>query len=269
MRHIEARPRPIDADALRLRDAEERDYDELVTESAVVFENGKPTVVYVAPAEDLTPIEQAVQRIRYDRSERTAGLPSQSRTFGYLPRVTIRRDFCTVTSLANEFPHEHEEVKNGSKIVERYYREFNPELWSRHQDVLNAKGVLQEYRMAGTVFTSGIINKNNQLRYHRDQGNFPECWSNMLTFKKDIDGGYLSVPEYGLGFQLRNRTLLMFDGARLVHGVTPIRYRSPDAHRYTIVYYSLQQMWKCRTLDEELSRIRKVKSEREKRRASA
>lgn len=268
MKHIVAKKQPIDADALKLRDADEKDFQELVTESAIVLENGKPTIVYLSPEEDLTEIERALKMIRYDRSERTGGLSSLSRTFGYLPRVTIRRDFCTITGLASEFPNEHQTVSDGANIVEKYYRKHNPEVWSRHQDVLNQKEVLKQYRMSGSVFTSGIINKNNQLRYHRDQGNFKECWSNMLTFKKDIEGGYLSVPEYGLGFQLKSKTLLMFDGARLVHGVTPIKYKSPEAYRYTIVYYALENMWKCKPLDEELGRIRKLKTQREKSRVS-
>ena len=56
----------------------------------------------------------------------------------------------------------------------------------------------------------------------------------------------------------------MFDGQGIMHGVTPITYESPLSYRYSIVYYSLKQMWKCLTIDEELVRIRNKKTQREK-----
>lgn len=89
----------------------------------------------------------------------------------------------------------------------------------------------------------------------------------MLVFKRDIVGGHLSCPEYGLGFKLKNNSLLMFDGQSILHGVTPIQKKSASAYRYSIVYYSLQQMWKCMSVDEELARIRNKKTEREIKRA--
>ena len=35
-----------------------------------------------------------------------------------------------------------------------------------------------------------------------------------------------------------------------------------DSYRYTIVYYSLEQMWKCETITDEIIRIRKKKKEK-------
>lgn len=75
------------------------------------------------------------------------------------------------------------------------------------------------------------------------------------------------MPEYNACFELKDNSLLMFDGQSLIHGVTPIRRKTRDAHRFSIVFYSMQQMWNCLTPEEEIKRYRKVRSEREYKRA--
>jgi hypothetical protein len=84
-----------------------------------------------------------------------------------------------------------------------------------------------------------------------------------VAFKKGVEGGRLCCPEFGIKFEIEDNTLLVFDGQSILHGVTPIKKLHPDAYRYTIVYYSLQQMWRCDTVNEEIYRIRKVKKARE------
>lgn len=222
------------------------------------------TVVYLELEDDCTDVVKVLRRTAYKTDGRTSGMISTSRTIGFLPRLAIRRDFCTSTSMAHEDPEGHAIVCQYAEKVAKYYEQFNPELYAEHQRTVEK--VLPEYRVANSVFTSGIINKNNPLPYHLDYGNFRNVWSNMLVFKRKISGGYLSVPEYDIGFELKNNSLLMFDGQNLVHGVTPITMRSKDAHRYSIVYYSLRDMWNCLPITEELTRIRKLRTEREMRR---
>jgi hypothetical protein len=82
----------------------------------------------------------------------------------------------------------------------------------------------------------------------------------MIVFKGGIQGGHLSVPEYGLRFKLPNNSLFMFDGQGLLHGVTPIKMESPASYRYSIVYYTLKRMWQCLEVNEELIRIRKKRA---------
>lgn len=124
----------------------------------------------------------------------------------------------------------------------------------------------KDYVIQDSAFTSGIINKNNPLKYHFDRGNFVDVWSNMLVFKHRIEGGFLSCPEFDIGFELKHNSLLMFDGQGILHGVTPIKRHGPESYRYSIVYYSMRQMWQCRPLGEEIDRIRKKKTERERKR---
>jgi hypothetical protein len=127
--------------------------------------------------------------------------------------------------------------------------------------------VKNEWRITDTPFTSGIINQNNRLKYHFDSGNFDSVYSNMIVLKDNVKGGFLAVPEFDMVFECANNTIVMFDGQKIMHGVTEIYKQTPTAHRYSIVYYSLQQMWNCDTIDEELLRIREIKKLRELKRA--
>lgn len=257
----------IDLSAYKMRSAQESDYAELVTDNCLIYEGNRLMIAYVNLDLDCSAVVDALQNIRYEKSYRTDGLPSTSRIFGYSPRNTIRKDFCSATSLALEQPHYHAVIAEYAAQVGEYYRNLNPDLYERHQSTTQ-ENVIGDYRIKESPFTSGIINKNNPLKYHFDTGNFADVWSAMLVFKRDVTGGYLSVPEYGLGFELKNNTLFMFDGQGLLHGVTPIKRNRADAFRYSIVYYSLRQMWNCLPITDELLRIRKLKTEREEKRTT-
>lgn len=78
-----------------------------------------------------------------------------------------------------------------------------------------------------------------------DTGNFKDVFSIMLGLKKDIKGGYLHIPELKVNLKISNGSLSMFDGQRFVHGVTPMVGTSEKSYRFTIVFYSLVQMWNC------------------------
>lgn len=256
----------IDFSAYKMRSARESDYSTFVTDDTLVYEGDQLMIAHINLDMDCSRVIHALKSIKYSKGYRTSGLPSTSRIFGYSPRVAIRNDFCTATALAVEQPDYHAVITEYAAKVADYYRRLNPDLYQAH-DQTTTEHVADTWRIKDSPFTSGIINKNNPLKYHFDTGNFADVWSCMLVFKGDVDGGFLSVPEYGLGFELKNNSLFMFDGQGLMHGVTPIRKNSRNAFRYSIVYYSLRQMWNCLPITDELLRIRQKRTEREEKRA--
>lgn len=265
--------------ARSLRAARDEDIEYLVSGSAVIEVDGKPAIVYIAPVEEAQEMEalrRALMKIRYIDDYRTAGLKTNSRVIGYQPRVTLRRDFCTVASSSHEHPAEHAVAVDGARIASGYYERWNPAGYRDHLE--KAQRIRPEWRLLSTPFTSGIINDNNPLKYHFDSGNIKGAWSAMFGFKRGIEGGHLACPELRvadgpdagkvIGFEIADKSLLLFDGQGTLHGVTPIRKTRPDAHRFTVVYYSLAQMWNCLEPGEEVTRIQKLRTEREHRRAS-
>ena len=267
MQILKLKKRPVNLNEFVKRTAMETDCETLITEPTILVDadDGQVKVIYDhLVGFDTNDIVNALKRIKYHEGARARGLVSRSRIFGYRPRLEMRGDFCSSTSMAKEFPTEHSLVAGLAQKLEEHYEKYQPEGYRRHKELAEGK-VKKIYRINGkSIFTSGIINKNNPLKYHFDTGNFRDVYSCMIVFKRDVEGGHLSVPEYGVRFKLPNNSIFLFDGQSILHGVTPRNYTSHDAHRYSIVYYSLKRMWQCLEVDEELARVRMKKTVRER-----
>lgn len=261
MQYLNAKVKDLNLKEYRHRSAQESDCSTLIEEDTTVFVDGKPVIVYIANVDqEASQLFDALTKIRYDSSTRTSGLVTSSRIFGYAPRNGIRNQPCRSTSLALESPEQNAILKKFAKVAAGYYNRTNKELAELHQKMTDEK-VLPNYQMDGSMFTSGIVNHNNPLKYHFDSGNYVGVWSAMFAFKRHIDGGYLACPEIDLAFKCSNHSLTMFDGQSILHGVTPIRKLKPDAVRYTVVYYSLKGMWSCETPSDEIERMRNKRME--------
>ena len=248
------------------RTALESDFKTLIKEDCICIDEDKNILfIYCQLPFDDTEIVGALNRIDYDETVRTAGLKTTSKIFGNMPRIVTRADYCRAAKFAEDQPREHTAVCQYGVKIAGLYSEFSPEVYEKHQTIMREK-VLAQYQLGDTPFTSGIINKNNPLKYHHDKGNFKNVYSAMTVFKHDIEGGYLALPEYDVGVELVNNSLFMFDGQEILHGVTPIKRTSDQSMRYSIVYYSMQQMWNCLPLEEEVARIRDLKTRREQKR---
>lgn len=268
MRELMLTKKPLDLKQFVKRSAVEADFDTLIDDDVVAVDAETKQVIFVHKRLDFSDkdIMWALDNIRYEENTRTNGLKTRSRIFGYSPRITHRKDFCSSTSLSIESPRQHAIVCQYGVQISQVYSKFTPATYAQHQHIMAAK-VLDAWSIKETPFTSGIINKNNPLKYHFDSGNFKNVYSCMAVFKKDTRGGFLSLPEYGVGLSLPHNSVFMFDGQSVLHGVTPITKTSDHATRYSIVYYSLQQIWNCLPLSEEVARIRQIKTDRERRRA--
>jgi len=267
MHTVELTRKPIDYAAYVRRSALESDYSTLVTEDTLVTENGVPRILYATLSGDVTKyIRQACKNIRYVTDIRTNGLKTTSRIFGYSPRNVIRKDFCSSTSMATEHPQEHAVICDFGQHLAQLYAQHFPNVYAIHEDVVQER-VHEGWRIAKTPFTSGVVNKNNPLKYHFDAGNITDVLSNMVVFKRDVGGGYLACPEFDLGFEVADNTVILFDGQNILHGVTPITRYGRHAYRYSVVYYTLQRMWSCLPITEEIARVRSVRVARETRRA--
>lgn len=266
MRSIEVTKHKVDIKALRLQPVNVPPPDTLIVrENATIFSEGEIIAGFRIIERDFTDIKSVLRSLKYQRTERTGGLPTNSRIFGYSPRLAIRKDYCAACNLCVENPAYDAVLKKYGKLAEMVYADTNPVVFAKHRELTRA--IRDEWRIEDTIWTQGIVNWNNQLRFHRDQGNFPDTWNAMFTFKRDIEGGWLYFPEYKMAFELADGSVSTFNGQGVLHGVTPIKLLNRASYRYTIVYYSLAQMTKCQSAAEELRRIRTVKTARERARA--
>jgi hypothetical protein len=249
------------------RTALNSDFSTLIKNNLIIMYEGRPLVVYLVlkTIPGYSKIIDILKRIQYVRGKRTTGLKSEAKIFGYSPRETIRKDYCSSTSLASADPQGHYQICSFGKVLSDYYKKYCPEMFEYHTETSKQK-IMDDWKIEGTPFTSGIINKNNPLKYHFDKGNISQVYSNMIVFKNKCKGGYLSIPEFDIGLECSNKSIVFFDGQDILHGVTPFtldKAIQKDSYRFSIVYYTLKAMWKCETIDEELARIKQRKTDRE------
>ena len=240
------------------RRASTEDCTNVITEPCKVFDqDGKLLCIYDMIGSDTTDLTNKLKEVKYAKTTRSGGLVTTSRIFGFQPRLELRqRAFCNQTSLAKENPVAEQALRDLAAEISARYLSAAPDVFKNHKELFQE--IENEWMIKKSLFTSGIINKNNPLSYHFDRGNFEEVLSCMLVLKKDMEGGWLCIPEINTRFLLKNNSLFMFDGQKLLHGVSPMNERSEDAYRFSIVYYSLKGMWKCLTLTEELLRAREL-----------
>lgn len=265
MKELHLERKPIDLEEFKLRTALMSDVSKVIKEDTLIYCDGIPVILYKNLDIDTSAIRWAVKNIPYDNGVRTRGLKSQSKVFGFKPRIAIRKDWCSTTALATSYPKHHRAITEFADELVKYYEEYFPDIFEMHKNEVKEK-VLDEWTIGSTPFTSGIVNKNNQLKYHFDSGNFQDVLSNMVVFKKGTSGGHLIIPEFDIALDVSDKSLTIFNGQDILHGVSPIEHDNETGYRYSVVYYSLQQFWKCETVDDELIRVRKRKTEKEKNR---
>lgn len=252
----------FDKEAYRRRFAIEADAPRQINTPCRVYvdDNEYPSVVYCELDEKLPALVEACKSMKYGVTHRTQGLRTRSKTFGYMPAAAVyQQDACRVVHMAHEYPQQHAVLCSSAKLLSALYKKHNPKVFMEHLE--KTKIVVDNYKLSNTPFTSGIVNKDTQIAYHYDTGNFKDVWSNMFTFKEHVIGGNLTCPQLGLTFMLRDHSVLMFDGQNVLHGVTPFVKTRISGYRYTIVYYSLQKMWKCLPPAEEIARADKKQRE--------
>lgn len=211
----------------------------------------------------LAALHEAASKIKYPtNAKRTNGLPVKNRSFGFTTRNVIRGDYCSAASLARESSRVHIELCDFAAEIASVYSQCLPAAFEDHaRRAINR--IASEWNLGDQdVFTSGNANRNNAIAYHYDTGNIKGACSAMIVLRRSVSGGELILPEYDVGIYLDDGDCLFFDGQGLLHGVTPLVVEN-GGYRISLVYYTLDQMWKCLTGTQELERIKKEKTERE------
>lgn len=256
MKRIDVTKRPVDIKSMIKRRADENDAEIIIDEPCEIYDQNGVKLFHYDTFDTTGLLEQVLTKIRYDSSNRVSGITSTSRIFGFQPKNGLRAAPCSVARLAKEYPVEHKIVTEFCGRVEDVYKREFPELHSAHVEQVN-KDILPAWRINGGVFTSGIINQNNPLNYHTDNNNYHNFRSCMINFRRGVMGGYLVIPEYNIKFKLLDNTLIIFDGATVLHGVSPIKLLDKDSHRFSIVFYSLDTMRPCKAPADELQDFKK------------
>lgn len=239
---------------------------EIQEDTRLVDNEGQPLAFVSRVMPKAQDMRHLLLQIKFGKDNRTDGLVTNSHTFGALPRNTIRRDFCCQGALIATDNAADRALKASACDVAAAFKSIDPDLYEHHVRTIS-DAIKPDWRMAGGCYTSGIVNRDSTLNYHRDSQNFPDLWSGMITFRRSIQGGSLAMPEYRIAINLPDCSVIYFQGQKVIHGVLPFARQTLDGYRLTVVYYAMQPLRQCGTVKDELRRIQVIKTNRTRARA--
>ena len=215
---------------------------------------GKVVALHIVCAADLaTDLAASLGQVKFDdqvfsnatTTSRLSGMASTHRTFGYQPPVPMRRRYgCSRSQFNSEYPLAMEQIAQFCRVSEHVFRVHASEV----HDLTCGKvrdAISPAWLIAGTPWSSGIINKTVSLPYHRDQANVTSSWSAMMVCRRQVEGGFLHLADYDTYLTVPHGSITIFDGQSITHGVTPFKMTSPAGYRYSIVTYAKVGMKKC------------------------
>jgi hypothetical protein len=262
MRVLETEPRSWEP-ASRRQQAERIETDSRLTESnggVLVHVEGRPQILSTTDwGQDEHTLAQLARVLRFgvpfqNSTARLSGITSSAQYFGTVPpKPTHKRYACRDARLYELQPEVRPLVEAISGWAWQAFQRWMPEHAASHEQLVR-EHIHPDWLIAGTPFTSGIINDRSALAYHRDSGNLAGSWSMMVCLREWMAGGHLHLPEYDLTLDIADRSLTVFNGQRWWHGVTPMVYRRKDAYRYTLVWYVKDMIRHCACREQETAR---------------
>ena len=163
MKRIDVVRKPIEKRDYLRRSASLNDVSKHINENVIIYENDKPILVYQTLPKAPKDVRWAVKNIKYGTGKRTHGLVNTSAVFGYSPRQEGRHDYCSSTAMSYKHPKQHYVISNYAQEICKVYKYYFPDVYASHEQKVQDK-VKSEYVINKSLFTSGIVNKNNQLK---------------------------------------------------------------------------------------------------------
>lgn len=205
-----------------------------------------------------------LKTIKFPGGSRLSGIASgESLTFGFSPKkpAQISCQTCRISASTRDYPALAGQLFALARKTFEVMQEVASERATETE--VAASHISKEWRIPGTPWTSIIVNRNNPLRYHYDAGNSKGAWSAMLYVGSGVEGGGLLFPEYDFKMPFKDGLLSFFSGQSELHGVEPIKILTEKAYRYSIVFYTLEQMKNCKSMKDELrdAQVRRTKTE--------
>jgi len=215
---------------------------------------GKVVALHMVCAADLaSDLAASLGQVKWDdqvfsqvtTTSRLSGMATTHRTFGYQPPVPMRRRYgCSRSQFNSDYPEAMEQIAQFCRVAEHVFRTNASDVHDLTAQKVR-EAIQPAWLIAGTPWSSGIINKTVSLPYHRDQANVSSSWSAMLVCRRQVEGGLLHLADYDTYFAVPHGSISIFDGQSITHGVTPMKMLSPAGFRYSLVTYAKVGMKKC------------------------
>jgi hypothetical protein len=232
-------------------------------DTIILAPNGEVIIVFGKLEQEFSDVKTFLRKVKYNKNRRATRYIAEGKnaknfsdaTFGYKPKKPIFNTPASACNFNFTYPAYYSRlIQLGLHLTEKY-KTYGAAKYEYQKNTVTEQ-VKPNWIIPGTVFTQGIINDSNTLDYHYDRGNFKDFWSCMSVFCHDIKGGELVVPSLDLALNIQDYTYVLFNGQAHIHGVNTIKKLSAKAFRYSVVYYALQGMKNCESLEAEIQKAR-------------
>ena len=154
------------------------------------------------------------------------------------------------------------------KYVDAFFKQHAPARYKIQKKM--AEKSSQDFIIKDTAFSTVTVNKNFRTAGHFDNGDLKEGFGNLGVISQgQYDGAITVIPRYGIGLDLKDGDLAIFDVHEL-HGNTETTTKT-FYERISIVCYYREKMIYCGNYEYELKRAKtntkKVANEEELQRA--
>jgi hypothetical protein len=138
-----------------------------------------------------------------------------------------------------EHPDLYEKTLPLIREIDTLYSKMIPAPYKKQR----AKANQTYFKVDDTAFTTITTNVNFQTTIHTDKGDDAEGFGNLVVIERgDYEGGETCFPQYGLGVNLRSKGILFMD-VHQPHANLPIRKKTKDAVRLSVVCYLREKVW--------------------------
>lgn len=138
-----------------------------------------------------------------------------------------------------DYPSEYKKTLPLIRDIDEYYKKLIPEQYALQRKKANQT----HFKITGTSFTTVTTNVNFQTTIHTDKGDDPEGFGNLTVIERGCyTGGETCFPQYGIGVNARTGDILFMD-VHQPHGNLPIKTKSEDTIRLSIVCYLRYKVW--------------------------
>ena len=179
-----------------------------------------------------------------------------------------RIPYCRTTMWTQRNWKEYNNCLEYIKYVDAFFKQHAPARYKIQKKM--AEQSSQDFIIKDTAFSTVTVNKNFRTAGHYDNGDLKEGFGNLGVISQgQYDGAITVIPRYGIGLDLKDGDLAIFDVHEL-HGNTETTTKS-FYERISVVCYYREKMIYCGDYEYELNRAKtntkKVSNEEELERA--
>jgi len=182
-------------------------------------------------------------------------VPDQFGVIGYADR-SARFPYCRLTAYSL---NNHSDFLNAIpyiQTVDSVFAEYMPARYAAQRAAIEQTD--PHFYISGTVFTTVTVNMSWQTAVHTDKGDYRPRFGVLTCIRKGkYSGGYLVLPKYGVGVDMRTGGILLVN-VHEWHGNTKL-YPHGRYERLSQVFYYREKMLECGTPQEELERAKRQK----------